>query len=146
MWADVGHIGDQNHVTQRIDLPLAIQYQVHLGWRGSRQRCQEIAYLCKATVLDIKLVPEEYAVIDNNLISDNILTFPNPLAGNIVRFESAIPVKEIRIFSCSGIEIKDFIINPDSGEIHLETLPHGLYLIRFETTIGTGIKKLVVNQ
>ncbi len=100
----------------------------------------------QATVLDIKLVPEEYAVIDNNLVSSVITTFPNPLSGEIIRFESAIPVDEIRIFSCSGQEITGFSFNQEAGEIYVESLPQGLYLIRFETGKGTGIKKLVVHN
>jgi hypothetical protein len=100
----------------------------------------------QATVLDIKLVPEEYAVIENNLISSMIQTYPNPLSGNMIHFVSAVPVTDIRIFSCTGKEITDFRFNTRAGEIYLETMPRGIYLVRFETVKGTGVKKLVFNQ
>ena len=34
MDADKRHIGNHHHMTQVMDLPLVIQYQMYLGWRG----------------------------------------------------------------------------------------------------------------
>lgn len=100
----------------------------------------------QATVLDIKLVPEEFNIVDNNLVSSLIRTFPNPLSGNILRFESGLRVDKIRIYDATGKEVTFFETNLDSGQIDTGTLRQGLYFLRFETEKGIGFKKLVINR
>jgi hypothetical protein len=97
----------------------------------------------QATVLDVILVPEEYAIVDNNLISSIVQTFPNPLTGNTLHYNSTCNVSNIRIFTISGKEIGHFQADRQAGEISLESVSPGMYFIWFETEKGQGVKKLV---
>jgi hypothetical protein len=100
----------------------------------------------QATVLDVRLVPEEYAIVDNNLVSSSIDIYPNPMEGTTLHFKSDLKMDAISLLDCCGKEIEHFSIDPSTTGIRLGNLPQGLYFVRFETEKGTGIKKVLINR
>jgi len=98
----------------------------------------------QATILNIKLVPEGVGGIDNNQISEMIRIYPNPLHGDVIYFESDVPVNQIAVFDLAGKEINQLKIDNSSRAIILPDLNNGLYFFRFWTDKGPGIKKILI--
>lgn len=100
----------------------------------------------QANIQDVLLVPEEYAIIDNNTRGDLISTYPNPVNGNLLHFDSGIRVNKIVVYNSAGHEIMAMNPGPDSGEIDLSGLSHGVYYVWFETEKGNSTKKVVIDR
>jgi hypothetical protein len=99
----------------------------------------------QATVLDIKLTPEGVGGIENNYVSRMITVYPNPVAGDVLYFKSDVMVDRVAVSDITGKEIIRHDVSLLTREINLQNLNPGLYFIRFETEIGPGMKKIVIN-
>lgn len=100
----------------------------------------------QATILNIKLIPEGVGGIDNNQISKMIRIYPNPLHGDVIYFESAVPVNQIAIYDLAGKEICQLKVDNSSRAISLPNLNNGLFFFKFSTEKGSGIKKIIINH
>jgi hypothetical protein len=100
----------------------------------------------QATVLNVTLAPEGVGGIDNNVISNMIRIYPNPVKDGVIHFESDLRVSQIAICDISGKEV--YRINTDNSvrEISLPQLDNGVYFIKLLTAKGTGMKKVLLNR
>jgi hypothetical protein len=100
----------------------------------------------QATFLDIKLVPEGVGGIDNDVVGKAIHIYPNPLDGDVLHFESDIPVNQIVVYNLAGVEFLKVQTCDDLCEINLKDFDNGMYFVKFETSKGQGLKKIVINH
>ena len=100
----------------------------------------------QATLLNVQLVPEEYAIIDNDIIGEMINTFPNPLTGNVLHIDARVNILQVRLFSNSGEMMDQASLSQDGTQLIFDRLPPGMYFIVFETEKGQGVKKLVISR
>ncbi len=100
----------------------------------------------QASILDIKLVPDGVGGIDNNQVSNMIRIYPNPSNGDLLYFESDIPVVQIKMYDLSGKKFSLPEIDISKRKINLQSINPGMYFIWFETEKGAGIKKMVITR
>jgi hypothetical protein len=68
--------------------------------------------------------------------------FPNPTYG-IFKVNSSVPLKEIQISNTQGQVLFSQQMSNDGNEVNIESLPSGLYVVRFTLPGATYTKKLV---
>jgi hypothetical protein len=98
-----------------------------------------------ATELNVKLLPAGVGGIENNVISQAITVYPNPVTDGICRISSSIPLNTCTLISESGKEELKVRIYSKEASLDLSGLATGIYILKFETPGGPGVKKVVVN-
>jgi hypothetical protein len=88
----------------------------------------------------------ETAINENNLISFNI--YPNPISNGLFTVKAGTneSINKIEIFNILGQNVKtlNFDTQINKANVNVENLSHGQYLVKINTNIGTGVKKLVI--
>jgi len=85
---------------------------------------------------------ETCALNTTSFSKENLTIYPNP-ATDKLEFSSGIKgIKRILIFDALGRLVK-VINDPDQGEINLQDLRSGIYLIRFENSTGAQTLKFI---
>ena len=98
----------------------------------------------ETTVLNVELVPDGVGGIESNEISAKVKTFPNPVTDGKMYIQSELNIQYIKIFDLNG-KLTDHIPVYDSrAVIHLENYEPGIYLVKFDTKEGAGLKKVIV--
>ena len=92
---------------------------------------------------------EEGVLCDINLSSVNVsqldkdlIVYPNP-AENMINYALTINPMQIEIFSVDGSRVPDFSAQLLKGEIDIEALPSGLYLVKFHTSSGQITRRFI---
>lgn len=69
--------------------------------------------------------------LDDSQVNSNVSIYPNPSNGTVYLINTGIQIEQIKIFSITGQEVKDFILinNSDIVELDLTDLEKGVYLI-----------------
>ncbi|TXG40229.1 T9SS type A sorting domain-containing protein [Seonamhaeicola maritimus] len=87
------------------------------------------------------------SVADEQLDHD-IIIFPNPVKDMVnIKNSGNQNIREISIFNILGKEVYklDLVNNYRVNTINVSQYPHGIYLVKLNSEIGTATKKLIVN-
>jgi len=85
-------------------------------------------------------------IIESQDEAEKISIYPNPSNGDI-NIQSLLPIKEIRISTISGVELKQILIcgGEERTAINLtSTLTSGLYIIYFLTEKNVYVKNIII--
>jgi len=76
-------------------------------------------------------------------VSTSISVYPNP-AKDVVTITSDLKIKKIDLFDLSGILVKQVVYDAESSiNLDVNSLPKGMYILKFETSEGVGVHKVV---
>lgn len=76
-------------------------------------------------------------------VTSTIRFYPNPVK-DIVTINSDLKINKINLFDLSGLLVKQFVYDGESNiDLDLITLPKGVYIVKFETSEGVGVHKVV---
>ncbi len=81
-----------------------------------------------------------YLGIDDELLSEGLKLFPNPVS-NKLKIESNYQLEKIEIYSILGGKLKEFNTNLES--INVEGLGSGIYMIKLYSDKGSTFRKLI---
>lgn len=91
-----------------------------------------------------------YKVVDSNLATEDfsknsVAIFPNPSEENIINFTAEDIIQQIEIFSLQGQLIKKDSVHSSTGNINLQTLTAGIYLVKLTNLSEQAtVKRLII--
>ncbi len=98
-----------------------------------------------ATELNVFLVPEGgVGGIDQNEVSIAASLSPNPANSGTVYLRSRDNIDWVEVYTLNGTLISRVEPMPESGFVDVSGLSNGMFLVKFGTQAGPGVKKLVV--
>lgn len=102
----------------------------------------------QATYLDVLLVPGGGGVgsVDQYLVSQHIKIHPNPVKGHMMKYESEYLIESVCLYDVSGKTLAEWSEGKMEGHLDLGSVTNGFYYLRFITTEGWGVKKLVIDR
>ena len=107
----------------------------------SGEQCIEVHALNEYISTSAELCLEAYINVNEN--KDNIATiYPNPVEEILII--KADNIKNIKIFSLTGVVMYEKETNANNVNINVEDLPSGSYLVQIITTEGTTTKQIIV--
>lgn len=71
-----------------------------------------------------------------------VVAYPNPTKDFVVvkAKDSAVKIKQVTFYSVLGIQVADFVVNMNAGEIHIEKLKPGKYLMKY--VLSNNVQKV----
>ncbi len=99
-----------------------------------------------ATILNVKLLPEGVGGIDSNPVSRMIQMLPNPVQSDFFQISAGFEIYSAGIYNSSGMKVTEYKINSDHSLLPAKELPNGIYIVKFETEKGPGVKKMIINR
>lgn len=78
---------------------------------------------------------------------NNVEFWPNPVKGNeSLRVESVDQIKKVQLFDVAGRLVKEQAVYNTNGEIKVNSLPSGLYILKVETVNGFTSTKINITK
>lgn len=77
-----------------------------------------------------------------------MIAYPNPARDFIVvkSKDSSVKIKSVTFYSILGVQVAEFAVNNNSGEIRLDRLRPGKYLMRYTMSDNTQKVTQIVKQ
>ncbi|MGZ5193261.1 MAG: T9SS type A sorting domain-containing protein [Kaistella sp.] len=77
-----------------------------------------------------------------------IVAYPNPAKDFIIvkSTDTALKIKSVTFYSILGMQVADFAVNMNSGEIRLDRLRPGKYLMRYVMSDNTQKVTQIIKQ
>ena len=89
----------------------------------------------------INLIVTDETLSLNDKLMESVTVYPNPTQGNLnLRIPSHIEVLKVKLFDVLG---KNVNVSYQNQTLTTETLPHGVYMLKVETSQGNLTKKIV---
>ncbi|MDL2243720.1 thiol protease/hemagglutinin PrtT [Bacteroidales bacterium OttesenSCG-928-J19] len=116
------------------------RYKLYLRYDPSNNK-DNSSTLVDLNSFDIQVLPEGSVNIDD-IDTDNITIYPNPIADGILYINSKEWIKTLSVYNTTG-QLWLTIYPSQSGEISVpvDNLPSGLYILQIETEIGMKTQK-----
>jgi hypothetical protein len=99
-----------------------------------------------ATIVDVKLVPEGVGGVGNEVISQAILVYPNPVTIDKIMINSDFEIIQISILDLTGRELLTKLVMRKTYDLQIDNLKNGMYFLKLDTEKGIGIKKIIVSR
>ena len=105
---------------------------------------QPTAPFVNVTLNYLEFPDAPFTSIENEIqeSSNPFIVFPNPTNGNLLNVNIEFKMNEVSIYSCNGVELKNFKSNPSNKQIELQNFKPGLYQLR----IGAQNCRFIVSQ
>ncbi|WP_420459251.1 DUF7619 domain-containing protein [Neolewinella sp.] len=74
-------------------------------------------------------------------VQSSLEVFPNPTSGRLY-IRSVEAIQGVQLYTLEGRLVGDY--GPGTGEVSVQALPSGVYVLRVDTESGTGVRRVVV--
>jgi penicillin-binding protein-related factor A (putative recombinase) len=84
--------------------------------------------------------------IDENLIQNSVLVYPNPSKGIINLDLTDVNETELTIYNVAGQKVFTKKINEKKSKLDLNKFNKGIYFLNFKNNDGASIKKIILDK